>query len=428
MRPLALLRRSARAVAGLLLAASLAGSLVGAARAEVPELKRGINFELWQTWTNREQFLAPDYDRTNFPDWTKKVDDARLAALRRQGFDFVRLNVDPSPMLWDESRADALVASTLAAVKRLQALDFKVVVDLHPVPDSPDRPEGLHYILGTGDKRPSEGFNRYLGIVRAFATKLKKFPTDKTALELMNEPDQDWFSPSPITDRWPNQLSSLYYAARKVAPSLPLVLSGPRGGGVEGLMRVDARRFADDDAVIWSFHIYDPGEITHSGLPWEKSVGHFLTGLPFPAERLDAAMRKKILDRAIKAVRAEITDPAARAKLEEDLPKAIEKYVGSEAGPKAIETQILKVTDWTRAYHVAADHVMMGEFGVFQDKVDPAVRAEIIRVTRVAAEKAGFSWAIYTAGLTKARSSFGILDDTTTMKVDDAVAKALGLR
>lgn len=410
--------------AGLLAAVCVPGS---SAFADVPALKRGINFELWQHWTNRDTFLAPDYDRSNFPDWIKAVSDEQLTALRKQGFDFVRLNVDPSPMLWDEPRADALIASTLATVKRLQALDFAVVLDLHLVPESPDRPDGLHYVLGTGDKRPSDGFNRYLAIVRTFATKMKKYPPEKTALELMNEPDQDWFSPTQLTDRWPSQLATLYYAARKAAPALPLVLTGARGGDADGLMRLDARRYVDDDAVLWSFHFYSPGAITHSGLPWERNIGRFLTGLPFPAAKLDAAMRRKITERALKDIRATITDPTERAKLEEELPKAIDKYVDSDAGPKSIQSEFLKVADWSKAYHVPGDHIMMGEFGVFQDKVDIATRAELIRVTRETAEKAGYSWAIYTAGLTKAKASFGILEDTKTMKVEPAIAKALGL-
>jgi hypothetical protein len=411
--------------AALLATACLATGTVGA---EVPVLKRGVNFELWQRWTNRDRFLAPDYDRDNFPDWTKVVSDAKLTALRRQGFDFVRLNVDPSALMWDEPRADALVASTLRAVRRLQALDFKVVVDLHLVPESPDRPDGLHYVLGTGDRRPSEGFNRYLAIVRAFATEMKTFPADKTALELLNEPDQDWFSQTPLTDRWPSQLAALHRAARQAAPKLPLVLSGPRGGDVKGLLRVDASRYRNDDALIWSFHYYDPGAITHSGLPWERSIGHFLTGLPFPAARLDAAMRAEITERVVKAIRAEITDPARRAALEEELPRAIDKYVASKSGPETIRDDIAQVLPWAKTYDVPPERIMMGEFGVFQDRVAPETRADIIRATREAAEAAGFSWAIYTAGLTVARSSFGIIDDTTTMRVDDHVARALGLR
>lgn len=424
MSPLIAARRLFGAV--LLAASCLAAALP--ARAEVPVLKRGINFELWQHWTNRDRFLAADYDRSNFPDWIKVVSDEKLRAFRRQGFDFVRLNVDPSPMLWDEPRADGLVDSTLATVKRLQALDFKVVVDLHLVPESPDRPDGLHYVLGTGDKRPSEGFNRYLAIVRAFATKMKAFPTDKTALELLNEPDQDWFSQTPLTDRWPSQLANLHRTARRAAPDLPLVLSGPRGGDVKGLLRVDASRYANDDALIWSFHYYDPGAITHSGLPWEKSIGHFLTGLPFPADRLDPAMRAAITERVVKDIRAEIPDAATRAALEKDLPRAIDAYVASKAGPEVIRAEISQVLTWAKTYGIAPDRIMMGEFGVFQDKVAPTVRADIIRATREAAEANGFSWAIYTAGMGRARSSFGIVDDITTMKVDDGVARALGLR
>ena len=423
------LRRMAKVVLAALLAlAALLGGMPGG-QAEVPPLKRGVNFELWQHWTNRETFLSPGYDTTDFPDWSRAVSDEKLAALHRQGFDFVRLNVDPSPFLWDESRSDRLLESVAIAVRRLQKVGFAVVVDLHLVPDGPDRPEGLHYVLGTGGSRSTEGFERYLAIVRKFAARFEGFPAEATALELINEPDQDWFSPGPAGDRWPGQLARLYRAARDEAPRLALVLSGPRGGGLEGLLRVDPKPYVADDAVIWSFHIYDPGAITHSGLPWEKtSVGHFLTGLPFPAARLDAPMRAKILARATARLRAEIADPAKRAEIEAKLIPAIDAYVASTAGPETIERDVRRAADWAKRAGIPAGRILVGEFGVFQDEVEAETRAAILRATREAAEREGFAWAVYTAGLTRARSSFGILDDTTTMRVDDRVSAALGLR
>ncbi|NLH81872.1 MAG: cellulase family glycosylhydrolase [Phyllobacteriaceae bacterium] len=415
--------------AALLLAFVLAVSApLAGASAEVPTLRRGVNLELWQQWTGRDAFLAPGYDRSNFPDWSKRVDDDRLAALRRQGFDFVRLNVDPSPFFWDETLDDRLLDSVEASVRRLLGVGFAVVIDLHAVPDAPDRPQGLHWILGTGDAKASFGFIPYVGLVRRFAARFAGLPANRVALELLNEPDQDWFSRFALTDRWPGQLASLVAAARAVAPRLPLVLSGGRGGGSEGLLRLDPSPYAHDDAILWTFHTYEPLAITHSGLPWEKTPAHFLTGLPYPAARLDDATAARLKALALARVAAEIADPGERAKLAEAIDGALDKYRRSQAGPATLAAEMRAVADWAGRHGIARDHVLLGEFGGYQDATSLEILAAIVRATREAAEAEGFAWAIYTAGLTRAHSSFGILADTTTMTVEEPIAAALGLR
>ena len=420
-RPRSRLRAVLAAVAAMVV-------LAGSALAEVPALRRGVNFELWQHWTNRSEFLAPDHDRTDFPDWQKAVDDTRLAGLRRQGFDFVRLNVDPSPFFWLDGRTEPLLTAVERAVARLTAAGFAVVIDLHPVPDMEDRPFGLHTILGTGGKRPSAAFARYLALVRDFATRFRDHSAERVALELMNEPDQDWFSWAAATDRWPGRLAELHAAARAVAPRLPLVMTGARGGGLEGLLRLDARRYAGDDALLWSFHYYEPHAVTHSGQPWERGVAHFLTKLPYPADALDPALRRRLVAEAQARVRAEIPDAETRAELDRKIEAAAEDYAASGAGPLTVARDFDRVATWAAANGVPPGRILLGEFGVFQDAVDPATRATILRVARTAAEAEGFAWAVYTAGLTRARASFGILGDTTTMTVEEPVARALGLR
>ena len=34
-----------------------------------PPSSAASNFEVWQTWTARDAFLAPEFDRNSFPDW-----------------------------------------------------------------------------------------------------------------------------------------------------------------------------------------------------------------------------------------------------------------------------------------------------------------------------------------------------------------------
>lgn len=417
-------RRLGAAVALLALLVVLSSPF---ARAQTPALRRGINFEVWQTWIGREGFLASGHDRSNFPDWSKAVDDRGLAALRRQGFDFVRLNIDPAPFFWDESEAERLLDGVAKAVERLLAADFRVVIDLHATPETPDRPQGLHWALGTGGEKTAAGFMPYLGLVRLFATRFRDLPPDRVALELMNEPDQDWFSPLRLADRWPQQLAGLVSAARRAAPKLPLVLSGGRGGGSEGLLRLDPSPYRGDDAILWSVHTYEPYAVTHAGLPWERNAAHFLTGLPFPAAAIDAAARARLKAAALGRLRAEIADPATRSELEGAIEARLDAYVRSGASAATIAAEMSAVADWAKRHGLRPDRILVGEFGVYREGADPAARLAVVRATREAAEAAGFAWAIYTADLTKAKTSFGILADPKTSAVEPAIAEALGL-
>jgi endoglucanase len=410
----------------LVLSLALATLLLAPAAADFAG-RRGLNFEVWQDWTVKSAFLAPAYDRANFPDWASRVDDAKLKALRAQGFDFVRLNVDPSPFFWvGEAGAAPLYDGVLSATRRLHAAGFAVIVDLHILPEMEGRPDGRHDVLGTGGRKETL-FQRYLALVAEMARRLAPLPPERTALELMNEPDQDWFSTFVAMDRWPGQLAQLHAAARKAAPGLTLVMTGARGGGVEGLLRLDPKPFATDPNLIWSVHYYEPMAITHAGQPWETTPQRFLTHLPFPASALDAAKAERLLAAARRGVEAGVKDAGQRRDLSAALGKALAAYRASDASEATIAADLARVGDWARRHGVPAQRVLLGEFGVFQDEADPAARLAILKATREAAEKQGFLWAVYTAGLTKPRASFGVIGDAQTLAVEPAVKAALGL-
>jgi hypothetical protein len=405
-------------------AACLALLLFASAAAAQLRLQRGVNFEVWQNWTNRAAFLAQGAN-ADFPDWMGRVDDAGLARLRAQGFDFVRLNVDPSPMFW-AADAEPLIRRVVAATARLQAAGFSVVVDMHLLPEMADRPDGLHQVLGTGGQR-ERLFTRYLGLVGRMAGALAALPADRTALELINEPDQDWFSHRRSADRWPAQLAALRRAARAAAPTLALVLTGARSGGVEGLLRLDPKPYAGDPNLIWSFHYYEPMAVTHSGQPWEQTPARFLTRLPYPASALDAATRGARLAAARAEIDRVISDPARRRELSAKVEKAIDDYRASGANPAAIAADFARVSRWARDNAIAPSRILLGEFGVFQDGADPAARLLTLKATREAAEAAGFAWAVYAAGLTAAGRSFAVIGEATTLRLDPGARTSLGL-
>lgn len=405
----------------------LAAMVSLSAAVAAPTLKRGINFEVWQTWTGRDAFLAPGFDRSNFPDWMRRVDDRQLAHLKAEGFDFVRLNIDSAALLWvGEDGAGPLIDRIIEATRRLQGLGFAVIVDLHLLPVDGDRPEGLEDVLGTNDHEPVL-WDRYLGLVARIATRLAALPPDQTLLEPINEPNQDWSSLLTLTDRWPKQLAALRDAARAAAPTLTLVLTGGRSSLIEGLTRLDPTPFSSDPNIVWTFHYYDPMAVSHAGRPWVQDVGRFLTHLPYPAALLDNDASDRLARDAHQRIAKSGLPAKSRKKLDAAVGEAITDYRQSNAGPATIAADFKRVSDWATQNDIPANRILLGEFGVFQDGADPAARIALLEATRSAAESQGFAWAVFTAGLTTSGQAFSVIGDKQSLTLEPKVKTALGL-
>ena len=403
------------------------GLLAALPAGATPALKRGINFEVWQTWTARDAFLAPGFDRDNFPDWMGRIDDRQLINLKAEGFDFVRLNIDAAALLWaGDDGAGPLIGRIVAATERLQALGFTVIVDMHLLPIDEERPEGLQDVLGTDDHAPLL-WDRYLGLVARLAGRLAALPPDRTLLEPINEPNQDWGSYLALTDRWPDQLAALRSAARQAAPTLTLVLTGGRSGLVDGLTRLDPTPFANDPNIVWTFHYYEPMAVSHAGRPWVDDPGRYLTHLPYPAAHLDAANGKRLLQDAKNRIAKGVADPKRRRELDIGVSRALDAYRSTEAGPATIGADFQRVSNWANENGIPAERILLGEFGIFQDAADPASRIALIAATRAAADDKGFAWAIYSAGLTSAGQGFSVIGDGKALTLEPELKSALGL-
>jgi len=397
------------------------------AAAAAPLLKRGINFEVWQTWTGRDAFLAPGFDRDNFPDWTSRVDDRQLARLKAEGFDFVRLDVDAAALLWaGDDGAGPLIDRVVAATERLQALGFAVIVDLHLLPADEERPDGLEDVIGTSGHAPVL-WDRYLALVTRVAGRLAALPPDLTLLEPINEPNQDWSSHLALTDRWPDQLAALRAAARAAAPTLTLVLTGGRSGGIDGLMRLDPAPFAGDPDIVWTFHYYEPMAVSHAGRPWLDDPARYLIGLPYPAALVDDAAGKRLVREARARIAKGVADPKRRKELSAAVGAALDDYRASAAGPAAIAADFKRVGDWAAENGIPSGRLLLGEFGVYREGADPAARLALIAATRAAAERQGFAWAVFTAGLTQPGEAFSVIGDGRSLAVEPKVKAALGL-
>jgi endoglucanase len=380
-------------------------------------LKRGIALDIWTTWPAEADWLAPGFLDT-FPEWRKTVGPEKIALIKRAGFDFVRLPIDPAPFLWkpDAKRTRRLVAQTLETVELLKASGLKVIVDMHAIPAGEDRKTGTDQIL-----KPKL-FEAHKRLVAEMASALAGQDPDEVAFEVFNEPTNDCGGGAP---KWPAMAKSLHRAARENAPALTLVIQGGCWGGAEGLAKLKASDFADEN-ILWSFHTYEPFLVTHQGASWTGGTETYVSGLRFPPESMTPAERAAVRSEAVDRIKAAKLPQARTADLIEGLDDDLGRYFSPGWAEAALAKPFDTVAAWAAANAVPADRVFLGEFGMI--KADLAAetriedRASAIKAIRETAEAHGFSWSVWSHG-----GSFAVTAGDDSRLFEPLILEALGL-
>src|SRR6185295_17650417 len=161
-------------------------SIVGA-QTHALRLRRGMN--LWPWFSLTREFPAPrtDYDWPPFQAGRAIPTRGDLAALRSAGIDFVRLPVDPGPLLaFPGPQRERLFADILGAVELCNDEALTVIVNLHP--NGATHHYNPHNLVGDV---AAPLFTRYLGLVRDLAARLARLDPSRVAFEPLNEPPQD---------------------------------------------------------------------------------------------------------------------------------------------------------------------------------------------------------------------------------------------
>ena len=125
------------------------------AEAATFSMKRGLNLDSWATWPPEDRWGDPEAILP-FPEWRKSLDADGLAALKAAGFDFLRMPVDPAPLLSDRAAGlrDQLIASVVESARLINKAGLKVVVDMHLIPAS-GRSVGMGEVMDDpGNVRP----------------------------------------------------------------------------------------------------------------------------------------------------------------------------------------------------------------------------------------------------------------------------------
>jgi endoglucanase len=339
------------------LLAMLAAAPVAAA--DAAPLRRGVNLTNWFRYPPSPEGAA----------LASYLSDAAMAALRRDGFDFVRLAVQPSVV---QGERIALVAD---AVARLQRQGLAVIV-------------GPHFGADPDAAALADFWRRLAPALRASDRRL-------TVAEVLNEPV---FAGDAAG--WAAVQARVLAIIRASLPGRRVVLSGNDWGSIGGLL---ALRPVNDPDAIYSFHFYDPPELTSLAAYRPGLDRAALARLPFPLTQAGCA----------DAVGA--TDAGTR-----DL---IRYVCATHWDAAAIAARIGAAASWGKRYGV---EVLMGEFGA-SAALNPAARLGWLAAVRRACEAQGIGWALW--GYDDAMG-FGVrpFANPAPPVLDAGVLAALGLR
>jgi endoglucanase len=371
-----------------LFAMLMAGATVAQAGSEPLQLKRGIGIHEWLNWsplTPSGDYAWPPY--RNLSDWGSPSDLAQIKAL---GFDYVRLSVDPGPLLAaKEGQLPEALAPLERAVQSVLDAGLKAVLDLHPVnqvkawsPEviegAPDKPQMLLYRTA----------------VAATAAMLARLGTNRTALEVMNEPQ---FYPCEGSGghEWQAVLAGLVRAAREAAPDLTLIVSGACGGGTKGLQHIDPVRFGNDDGLLYSFHVYEPHGFTHQG----TSDARYVRGAPWPPEEAKAVDRALAESQSLIESDSDLS-PRQRSAALASVHRYLVDYVAADWGEARLEALFGETRSWAEQHGVPTNRLIVGEFGAMAARDGTGGAFDIDRflwlsAVRRGVEALGAGWAYW---------------------------------
>jgi hypothetical protein len=365
------------------------------AEAALP-LSRGVAIHEWLNWAPLAadgSYRWPPYRSVAewlsgsrpAADWPKGDEFARIRAM---GFDFVRLSVDPGPLLayTGDMRQEAL-AVLEGDVRRVTATGLKVVFNLQAVTQVPAY--GPDVVNSPADSAAIAG---YEAMVADVAQMLARVGGDKVAIEPFNEPAH---YPCDGTGYggWQPIAAATVAKIRAVSRDLTIVMTGACGGDVTGL--ADLNPAFDDPDIYYSFHMYDPHSFTHQRL---QNPTLFASGLPWPSS---SGTPQQVIENLHARMTAAGMSPAAQAMNMAQLAKPSADYFAHGWGPADVRARIGEAVAWAKANGIPVTRLFMGEFGAILMSADgrqgapDADRLRYDEVVRETAESYGIPWSLW---------------------------------
>lgn len=365
-------------------------------RADVLHLQHGVGLHEWLNWSplaedgsyrwppyrSEDEWLGQDRPLSDWPEGDV------FEGIRALGFDFIRLSVDPGPLLASEgARRQEALAVLSKAVERITAAGLKVVFDLHSVTQVPEY--GTELLNSGAD---SDGIARYESVAADVARMLVAIGTDRTAIEPYNEPA---YYPCDAggSDDWQRIMTTTVRAIRAVSADLTIVATGACGGSITGLTDLDPH--FDDSNIYYSFHMYEPHSFTHQRLDDPQA---FASGLPWPADKGSRDVVIATLEARMAAAGLTAEQQAADIAA---ISGTIDDYFRENWGPAQLDARIGEAVAWAGQHGIPTDRLFMGEFGAMLMSPDgrsgafDADRLRYLTAVRKEAERFNIPWSIW---------------------------------
>jgi hypothetical protein len=378
-----------------------------------PQLGRGLNIHNVFNWPETAQGRSEVvYVWPPFSTPRHRIEPWEMKRIRKIGFDFVRLTVDPAIFLAsDESRRAELNDLLLDRLNALVEAGLNVIVDLHPVAQNPNfAPKEI-----VSSDNPAV-FTSYCEFASKLAALLAALPQDRIAFEPINEPilnGQD-------LPRWQGMAERLHQVIRAAAADLPVVMTGAMWGHYKALLRLDCRPFRGSN-LFYTFHYYDPHTFTHQGI--DKEGERYVRGIQWPPREPQIAVETRS---------AELIDsdsklqPVERENRHRITTKLIADYYRSTPSEGRIAADFNTLSAWAAENGIARDRILMGEFGMTRNG-GAAIedRLRWLQVVRTNAERLGFAWALWGY---RGWGGMALADDSPSRNLDTEVLRALNLK
>ena len=360
------------------------------------ELHRGVAVHEWLNWSPLEpdgSYRWPPYQTQQ--EWLSRDRPASdwaagdtFELIRSLGFDFIRLTVDPGPLLSTsgEKRQEAL-ALLAADVTDATRSGLKVVFNIHPVSQVAAYSNEL-----VNGPAGAPGVAQYREMIADLARTLAPIGTGKVALEPFNEPAHYPCDASGSND-WQEIMASTVAAIRAVSQQITIVATGACGGNVDGVTDLDPS--FDDPNILYSFHMYEPHLFTHQRA---DQKGDFASGLPWPASEGTPEAVRAMLGAHMEAAGV---SPDEQARQQAAVRGFIDEYFTENWGEAQIEARLRQAVDWATAHDIPTTRLFMGEFGAMLMSDDgrsgafDADRLRYLETLRKTAEGYGIPWSVW---------------------------------
>ena len=289
--------------------------------------------------------------------WGVTVSADEFAAMKREGFDHVRV-----PVGWqhyvgaapDYTLAPEIFARVDFVVTNVIANKMAVMINIHHFDEL--------------DKDPTATTDEFLNIWQQVAAHYKKFPP-QLAFELDNEP-HDHATTAVMNPIYARAIATI----RETNPQRTIFVEPGNWGNIDELKNL---ALPPDDNVIVSVHCYDPFYFTHQGASW-SSPDFQQTGIIFsgpPAQPLVPDARLNLKPWVLEWFKKYNTLPPEK----------------NPSGPVAFTDKLKYVSAWSDFY---GRPVHLGEYGA-DTKADAQSRANFYAAVRHEAEKLHIGWCIW---------------------------------